>query len=1026
MTSGTISKAVSLVRSGIFRATLKPAETNYDYMLYRFTHVSAADQVLVFQTVNNDDSDIVSYLSDIHSDLKSYMVALSATISDIYSMLSDTQSDFQSRVPKLVATNSQLSDLQSDLRSFLVVMSGIQSDILSAVSDLQSDFQSRVPKRVATDSQLSDMASDLNSKLRSLVTTTGVNLNASTFSDLRSAITGVTATISASDISDIASAVRLVVASDLSDILSAATQINSRVLVGQSTLSDITSDLSDLRSDLKSLLTNTGVNLNASTISDIRSAIAGVTATLSASDISDIASAVWANTIGARVDSRILVNQSSVSDIVSFLSDFRSDLASFLTTTGVNLNASAFSDIRSAIAGGPAGVLTASDISDLASAVRALMTSDLSDILSAAVQINSRALVNKSAISDIYSMLSDFQSDFGSRVPKRVATDSQLSNLNSALLVLATGNSAILSDILSEVSDIQSDLRSLIVTTGANLNTSVMSDLRSAIAAGPTAGANASDISDILSAIRASYSLVSDFQSDFQSRVTGVIVTASDMASQVWNVKYTNASNVKASTFGSMARLNMSRISDVQSFLSDYQSDLYSLLNTTGVQLNASALSDIRSAITAATVGISSISDIASAVRALVSSDFSDIYSLLSDFRSDLLSVLNTTGVQVNASSMSDLRSAITAGAAGVLTVSDISDIASAVRNLVSSDFSDIYSQAILMRSDLLSFLQTTGVQLNASTMSDLRSAMAAGPAGVLTASDISDIASAVRTVVSSDLSDIYSQAVLMRSDLLSLLNLTGVQLNASVMSDLRSAILTGPVGALTTSDISDIASAVGTLVSSDISDILSAATQINSRVLVSKSVVSDIYSLLSDHDSLMRTTGVPLNASAMSDLRSAITGVTLTASDISDIASAVRAGIISDTSDIYSAIAQVNSRVLVNKSTVSDIYSLLSDVQSDFQSRVPKRVATDSQLSDLSSDLKSMINGVPAAIATRVAEGAITWEQIMRLVLAAEGGKTNGAGTGTFHIRDSADTKNRVTAANSGGNRTAVTLDLT
>src|SRR3990167_4430954 len=74
MTSGTISKAVSLVRSGIFRQTLKAAECNYDYLIYRFTHVSAADQVLVFETDDVDPS-------------------------DIYSMLSDMLSDFQSRVP---------------------------------------------------------------------------------------------------------------------------------------------------------------------------------------------------------------------------------------------------------------------------------------------------------------------------------------------------------------------------------------------------------------------------------------------------------------------------------------------------------------------------------------------------------------------------------------------------------------------------------------------------------------------------------------------------------------------------------------------------------------------------------------------------------------------------------------------------------------------------------------------------------------------------------------------------------------
>src|SRR5574343_1230010 len=111
-TSGALSKACSLVHSGIFRQTIKATECNYDYVVYRFTATGCADQVMAFQTATNDDS-------------------------DIYSLLSDFLSDFQSRVPKLVATNSQLSDvaskLQSDLRSHLNVTSAVISDLYSAV-----------------------------------------------------------------------------------------------------------------------------------------------------------------------------------------------------------------------------------------------------------------------------------------------------------------------------------------------------------------------------------------------------------------------------------------------------------------------------------------------------------------------------------------------------------------------------------------------------------------------------------------------------------------------------------------------------------------------------------------------------------------------------------------------------------------------------------------------------------------------------------------------------------------------------
>jgi hypothetical protein len=60
------------------------------------------------------------------------------------------------------------------------------------------------------------------------------------------------------------------------------------------------------------------------------------------------------------------------------------------------------------------------------------------------------------------------------------------------------------------------------------------------------------------------------------------------------------------------------------------------------------------------------------------------------------------------------------------------------------------------------------------------------------------------------------------------------------------------------------------------------------------------------------------------------------------------------------------------------------------------------------------------------VIEGAITARQSLRLANAANGGKVSGAGTSTVTIRDLADSKNRVVATVSSGNRTAVTRDLT
>ncbi len=242
-------------------------------------------------------------------------------------------------MPKRVATDSQLSDLASDLKSYLVVMSGVQSDVYSLLSDHHSDFQSRVPKAVATNSQLSDLASDLKSYLAGI---------SDVLSDLQS---------------DFQSRVPKLVATD--------------------------SALSDARSDIKS-------------------AIANITVTIGASDISDIASAVVAG----------LPVTSQISDILSMLSDF-------------------FSDFQSRV---PKRVATDSQLSDVAS--------DLKSYLAGL----------SSTQSDIYSLLSDHHSDFQSRVPKLVATNSQLSDLASDLRSVAILNQSAISDIYSLLSDVSSDL----------------------------------------------------------------------------------------------------------------------------------------------------------------------------------------------------------------------------------------------------------------------------------------------------------------------------------------------------------------------------------------------------------------------------------------------------------------------------------------------------------------------------------------------------------------------------------------
>jgi len=374
MTSGAISKALSLVRSGILRATLKTTENAYDYMLLKVTEsdTGCAPQLLTWENEGADNSDIYSMLSDLVSNFDSRVTAIvptSAAVSDLYSMLSDLVSNFDSRVTEEVANASMLAEAQAslsnlesrvvkevanasaladvhsalsdqisvaanDLASAIADLDGDVANAYSMLSDLVSNFDSRVTGVMATSAAISDIESQLDlipttnytsslSDIHSLIT--AVN------SDLASKIGGITATLSDSDISNIASAVQEILVSDFSDVISA---------------------------------------------------IGAVTVTLTASNVSDIGSAVAA-AVGVTVD-----------NIYSMLSDLVSNFDS--RVTGVVATSAAISDIESQL--------------------------DLVPITN-----------NSAAISDIYSLLSDLNSNILSRVPKEVASKSLLSDVNSDL-----------------------------------------------------------------------------------------------------------------------------------------------------------------------------------------------------------------------------------------------------------------------------------------------------------------------------------------------------------------------------------------------------------------------------------------------------------------------------------------------------------------------------------------------------------------------------------------------------------------
>src|SRR3990167_812512 len=202
----------------------------------------------------------------------------------------------------------------------------------------------------------------------------------------------------------------------------------------------------------------------------------------------------------------------------------------------------------------------------------------ISDIRSGTSDTNSKLVVMSGILSDTYSMLTAH------------------SNILSYLSNFASNVSGVISDIRSGTSDTNSKL---VVMSG------ILSDSYSALVALSDAVSNA-----------------------YSAAVAGG--TASDVASKVWGEKYTAASNVKASTFGSALRLNMSRISDTQSYLvvmSGILSDSYSALV---------ALSDaVSNAYSAAVVGTSRVT--------LVLSNVSDIQSDVNDLHSALIGFTGST-----------------------------------------------------------------------------------------------------------------------------------------------------------------------------------------------------------------------------------------------------------------------------------------------------------------------------------------------------------------------------------------------
>jgi hypothetical protein len=355
-----------------------------------------------------------------------------------------------------------------------------------------------------------------------------------------------------------------------------------------------------------------------------------------------------------------------------------------------------------------------SRLSDMASYLVA-MSGMLSDTHSAAIlgasnasEAQSHATLAASRILLVQSRLSDFQSAvYASDISNIIAgigvgnsrtllVQSRLSDFTSAVY---PSDFSVLQAHLVYISGVVSDMSSRIATTGVSLTAETLSDIRSAIAAGPAATITASDISAIAAAVwdedytiagnnasssfgsafRVNTSRISDVQSylvvmsgalsdvySLASNINSATLNSpdlSDIASAVWAELYTN--HTTASTFGSALRLTMSRVSDTQSYLvgmSGMLSDTYSAANAA-----SPTASDIASVVWTNAPGaavssrvlriLSDTSQINSALG-VISGIQSDIYSLLSDLHSDVTIV---SGIQSDIYSLlSDLHSDVT------------------------------------------------------------------------------------------------------------------------------------------------------------------------------------------------------------------------------------------------------------------------------------------------------------------------------------------------------------------------------
>jgi hypothetical protein len=153
--------------------------------------------------------------------------------------------------------------------------------------------------------------------------------------------------------------------------------------------------------------------------------------------------------------------------------------------------------------------------------------------------------------------------------------------------------------------------------------------------------------------------------------------------------------------------------------------------------------------------------------------------------------------------------------------------------------------------------------------------------------------------------------------------------------------------------------------------------------------------------------------------------GATATSAILSTIDGPITA-YLSDLNSGLDVAANKITSILVDTATISNIgATATSAILSTIDGPISNSLS--SILTDTGTTLPASITAVPTSMFAAVVEGAVTFKQWIRRLGAEAFGRSSGGGTTTVNFRDTANSKNRISATvDETNNRTAVTYDDT